>query len=493
VTIDTSSSLATARAHYKITFAVLLIGITAYGLLQSLVLPVLPTIQHDLHTSQSTVTWVLTAYLLTASIFTPIIGRLGDMFGKKRLLVATLVILGLGTVVAALSTSIGVLIVGRAIQGVGGGVLPLAFGIIRDEFPPAKVSTGVGFTAAIVAVAAGAGIVLAGPIVSHLNYHWLFWLPLFMIAIGAVATHFFVPESPVRSPGRISWGAAVLLSGWLVALLLAVSEGASWGWASPAVIGLVTAAVVLCGWWIMVELRSKDPLVDMRMMRIPAVWTTNLVSFLFGMGMYAVLVFIPEFVQTPSSAGYGFSASIIQSGLFLLPLTVAMFVFGLLAGPMARAIGSKVSVVAGSTISSAAFVLLTVAHHQRWEIYLASTLLGSGLGLAFSAMSNLIVEAVPPGQTGIASGMNANIRTIGGSIGSAVTASIVTASVVGGSLPAESGYTRGFLFLAVATGAAAISSLFIPKSRPGKGAAPGPGHFDHAELAMVAGGTLTEG
>ena len=493
MTIDTEPMLDSARAHYKVTFAVLLVGITAYGLLQSLVLPVLPTIQHDLHTSQSTVTWVLTAYLLTASIFTPILGRLGDMLGKRRVLVATLVILGIGTVVAAMSTSIGVLIVARAIQGAGGGVLPLAFGIIRDEFPGDKVSTGVGFTAAIVAVAAGAGIVLAGPIVSHLNYHWLFWIPLFMIAIAAVTTHYFVPESPVRSPGRISWGAALLLSGWLVALLLAVSEGPAWGWASPAVIGLVVAAVVLAGLWIMVELRSKDPLVDMHMMRIPAVWTNNLVSFLFGMGMYAVLVFIPDFVQTPKSAGYGFSASIIQSGLFLLPLTVAMFIFGLLAGPMARAIGSKISVVTGSTLTSAAFVLLTVAHQSGWEIYVASTLLGAGLGLAFSAMSNLIVEAVPPEQTGIASGMNANIRTIGGSIGSGVMASIVTSGAVAGSLPPESGYTHGFLFLAVATGGAAIASLFIPRSRPGRR---GPGdehHLDHAELALVAGGTLTEG
>ena len=494
MTIDTAPSLA-ARSHFKATFSVLLIGIIAYGLLQSLVLPVLPTIQHDLHTSQSTVTWVLTAYLLTASIFTPILGRLGDMMGKRRVLVATLVILAVGTVVAAMSSSIGVLIVGRAIQGVGGGVLPLAFGIIRDEFPPDKVTTGVGFTAAIVAVAAGAGIVLAGPIVSHLNYHWLFWIPLFMIAVATVATHFFVPESPVRSPGRISWGAAVLLSGWLVALLLAVSQGPSWGWASPSVIGLGAAAVVLAVRWVQVEIRSKNPLVDMRMMRVPAVWTNNLVAFLFGMGMYAVMVFIPEFVQTPTSAGYGFSASIIQSGLFLLPLTVTMFIFGLLAGRMAAAMGSKVSVIAGSTISSAAFVLLTVAHQQRWEIYVASALLGAGLGLAFSAMSNLIVAAVPPEQTGIASGMNANIRTIGGSIGSAVMASIVTSGVVAGSLPTESGYTHGFLFLAVATAGAAVASLFIPKASPGGTPADtvGQHHLDHAELALVAGGTLTEG
>ncbi len=483
------------RAQYKVTFTVLLMGIVAYGLLQSLVLPVLSTIQHDLHTSQSTVTWVLTAYLLTASIFTPILGRLGDMMGKRRVLVATMVILGIGTVVAAMSTSIGVLIVARAIQGVGGGVLPLAFGIIRDEFPPDKVSTGVGFTAAIVAVASGAGIVLAGPIVSHLNYHWLFWIPLFLIAVAAVATHITVPESPVRSPGRISWFAATLLSGWLVALLLAVSQGPSWGWASPSVVGLVAAAVVLAVLWVLVEVRSESPLVDMGMMRLPAVWTNNLVAFLFGMAMYSVMVFIPEFVQTPTSAGYGFSASIIQSGLFLLPLTVTMFIFGLLAGPMAAAVGSKPSVIAGSSTTSAAFVLLTVAHHQRWEIYVASALLGAGLGLAFSAMSNLIVEAVPPEQTGVASGMNANIRTIGGSIGAGVMASIVTSGVVAGSLPAESGYTHGFLFLAVASACAAIASLFIPRARPGQAAADGvhQHHLDHAELALVAGGTLTEG
>ncbi len=494
VTIDTASPPA-RRAQYKVTFSVLLVGIVSYGLLQSLVLPVLPTIQRDLHTSQSTVTWVLTAYLLTASIFTPILGRLGDMIGKRRVLVATLVILGIGTVVAAMSTSIGMLIVARAIQGVGGGVLPLAFGIIRDEFPPDKVSTGVGFTAAIVAVAAGAGIVLAGPIVSHLNYHWLFWIPLFMIAVAAFATHLVVPESPVRSPGRISWAAAGLLSGWLVALLLAVSQGPSWGWASPRVVGLVAVAAVLAVLWVRVEIRSESPLVDMRMMRVPAVWTNNLVAFLFGMGMYSVMVFIPEFVQTPTSAGYGFSASIIQSGFFLLPLTVTMFIFGLLAGRMAAAVGSKASVIAGSTITSIAFVLLTVAHHQRWEIYVASALLGAGLGLAFSAMSNLIVEAVPPEQTGVASGMNANIRTIGGSIGAAVMASIVTSGVVAGSHPPQSGYTRGFLFLAVASAGAAVASLFIPKAGPGATAADRAHHhhLDHAELALVAGGTLSEG
>src|ERR1039458_10277447 len=161
------------RANYKAPFAVLFLGGSAHALLQSLVTPILPTIQHDLHTSQSTVTWVLTAYLLSASIFTPILGRVGDMVGKERMLVVTLSALALGSVMAGLSQSIGLLILGRVVQGIGGAVLPLSFGIIRDQFPSTKVATGVGVVAAMAAVGGGAGIVLAGPIVKHLDYHWL--------------------------------------------------------------------------------------------------------------------------------------------------------------------------------------------------------------------------------------------------------------------------------------------------------------------------------
>ena len=308
------------RAPYQATFAVLLVGVAAYALLQSLVLPVLPTIQHSLHTSQSAVTWVLTAYLLSASVFTPILGRVGDMVGKKRIFVVALAALALGSLLAALATSIGVMIVARAIQGVGGGVLPLAFGIIRDEFPSQKLGSAVGTTAALAAVGGGFGIVLAGPIIKVLNYHWLFWIPMIMVVAAGLAAHFLVPESPVRTPGRINWTAAVLLAAWLIALLVAVTEGPSWGWASPRVLGLFVAAVVFLLVWIWVELRAAEPLIDMRMMRLPAVWTTNLVAFLFGACLYSALAFLPEFLQTPASAGYGFGASVTASGFFLLPL-----------------------------------------------------------------------------------------------------------------------------------------------------------------------------
>jgi EmrB/QacA subfamily drug resistance transporter len=485
-------ALSTTRSSYKVTFAVLLLGTIAYSLLQSLVSPVLPTIQHDLHTSQNTVTWVLTAFLLSASIFTPILGRVGDMVGKEHMLVVTLAALAAGSVVAGLAHSITVLIIARAIQGIGGAVLPLSFGIVRDEFPGVKVAGAVGIIAAMAAVGGGAGIVLAGPIVERLNYHWLFWIPMGIAVIAAVCAWAFVPESPVRTPGRISWLAAVLLSGWLVALLLGVSEAPSWGWGSARVLGLIGLALLLIIAWVLVEVRAKEPLVDMHMMQRRAVWTNNLVAFMFGMGMYAVIGFLPEFVQTPTSTGYGFGASIVQSGLFLLPLTVTMFIGGLLSGRIAATIGSKSAVIMGSIASTGAYLLLAFAHHQAWQIYLASTLLGIGLGLAFSAMSNLIVQAVPMAQTGVASGMNANIRTIGGAIGAAVMSSIVASQVLTDGYPAESDYTKGFCFLAGMTVIAVVAALFIPKT-PGVDADPDlRHHLEHAELAVVPGGSVAE-
>jgi EmrB/QacA subfamily drug resistance transporter len=483
-----------ARSHYQVTYVVLATAAAAYALLQSLVSPVLPLLEKDLHTSQDTVTWVLTAYLLAASVATPILGRIGDMIGKERVLVVVLVLLAVGSILAALATSISVMIVARAIQGVGGGVIPLSFGIIRDEFPREKVVGAVGVIAALLAVGGGLGLVLAGPIVNALDYHWLFWIPGVVVAAAAVATHLFIPESAERSSGTISWSAAVLISAWLVTLLVAVSEAPTWGWGSVSVMGLLIATVVLAAAWMLVELRSKQPLIDMRMMRIPAVWTTNLVAFLFGVGLYSIFAFLPEFLQTPTSAGYGFGASITESGLIVLPMTATMFVFGIWSGPLSNRFGAKAVLIAGSAVSIPPFVIMAFAHHAIWELVVATALLGAGFGLAFSAMSSIIVDAVPSSQTGVASGMNANIRTIGGSIGAAVAASIVTAGVAPGALPKDAGYTVGFGVLAAAMVAAAVAGLAIPSMRAGAVARDAhqreQAQLAHAELAVVAGGTV---
>ena len=446
--------------------AVLTLGGAAYAMLQSLVVPALPTLQRDLHTTPTGVTWIFTAYLLSASVATPIAGRIGDMFGKKRTLVVVLAGLGAGTLVAAVATTLPVMIGARAIQGLGGAIFPLAFGIVRDEFPRERVAAGIALISGLLGVGGGLGIVLAGPILSQLDYHWLFWIPLVVLGLTVVATVLVVPESPVRAPGNVDWTGAALLSLWLVCLLVSISEAPTWGWLSGRTLGLLAAAAVLVFVWIRAETRSPSPLVDMRMMRLRGVWATNLAGFLLGIGMYSSFVLIPQFVQTPRSSGYGFGSSVTQAGLFLIPSTIAMMIASPVGGRMSGRFGSKVPLVLGSTITMLAFLLLTVAHSAHWQIYLASLLLGVGVGFAFASMANLIVEAVRPDQTGVATGMNTVMRTIGGAIGAQVVASVLAASLLVDGLPKEEGYTLSFVIMAVALAAGIVASLAVPGKQP---------------------------
>ncbi len=452
------------RSHYLLTYAILAVAVASFSLMQSMTVPVLSTIETEYDTSQSTVTWVLTAYLLSASVFTPIIGRLGDAHGKGRLLVFSLTCLSIGSLIAAVAPSIGVLIAARVVMGVGGGVLPIAFGIIRDEFPEHRIPSAVSFVSSLLAVGFGTGIVIAGPIVEAFGYAWLFWLPAIITAMAAVAAWRFVPESPVRTPGRVPVLPALLLAGWLVALLLGLSQAPKWGWTSPSVIGLVTAALVLCALWITVEQRIDVPLIDMKMMRLRGVWTTNLVALLVGFGMYASFAFLPQLLQTPQSTGYGLGASVTVSGLLMLPIAIANFICGLIAAPFAVRFGAKRVVVAGCLLTATGLTALVQFHDSYAQLVVANAITGFGIGLSFACLGPLIVAAVPPEQTGVASGMNANIRTIGGSIGSAVMSTIVTSRTGAGGLPAESGYTNGFVLLAAMMLVAALAGLLIPST-----------------------------
>ena len=450
------------RTSERITFLVLTSAVTTYALLQSLVIPVLPTLEGTLHTSQTGVTWVLTAYLLSASVCTPILGRAGDIAGKKRMFVCALGALAAGSFIAAAAGSLAIMIVARLIQGAGGGVLPLAFGIIRDEFSADRVAGAIGKLSAITAAGAGLGMVLTGPIVDVLGVRALFWLPGILVTLAAVTAHFVVPESLRRTPGRISLWPAFLLSAWLVCMLVAVSEAAQWGWASARVLALFGAGSVLIVFWVISEQRAVAPLIDMRMMRLPVVWRTNLVTLLIGIGMYASFAFLPQFLQTPRSAGYGFAATITRAGLILLPGPMMTFVIGQSSGRLIRAFGAKRLIVVGSAIGTVSMILFAVAHDYLWQVELDIVVNGIGYGMAFAAMSIVVVQAVPHEQTGVASGMNANIRTIGGSFGAALMATVVTAGALAGHPPPESGYTAGWAMLAMTTGLAALAAVFIP-------------------------------
>jgi EmrB/QacA subfamily drug resistance transporter len=456
-----SETASSDRTRPNVTLAVLALGGLSYAMLSSLVIPALPTLQHDLHTNETGVTWLLTGYLLAASVGTAIIGRLGDMYGKEKLLVWTLLILAAGTLVAALTSSLAIMIGARFVQGAAGGIFPLAFGIVRDEFPREKVAGGIGLLSAILGVGGGIGIILAGVIIEHLNYHWLFWIPLVITLIAAFATWRLVPESPVRVPGKVNWLAAALMTIGISAVLLAVSQTTEWGWGGSKTIGLALIGFAFIAVWIWVEARSDSPLVDMTMMRIRGVWTTNTAAFLLGAGMYASFVIFPQFAQLPKSTGFGFGASVVVSGLYLLPATIGMALLGAWAGRISVRFGSRLALLGGTVFTFASFLLLALAHAHPWEMLTSAALMGIGLGLAFAALGNLIVQAVPSHQTGVASGVNTVMRTLGGALGGQLSATFIASNVSGG-YPTVTGFTDSFWLATAFLALCFLAGLLVP-------------------------------
>jgi EmrB/QacA subfamily drug resistance transporter len=454
------------RTHPNVTLAVLALGGLAYAMLSSLVVPALPTMEKELHTTETGITWLLTGYLLAASVGTAILGRLGDMYGKEKLLLWTFAILTAGTLLAAIATSLPLLIVARVIQGVAGGIFPLAFGIVRDEFPPEKVAGGIGLLSAILGVGGGLGIVLSGVIVEHLDYHWLFWIPLVAIVAAGILTWRLVPESPVRVPGKVNWLAGTLMTIGISAVLLAISQTTEWGWASTKTVGLVLVGFAFIAAWIAVEVRSENPLVDMAMMRIRSVWTTNAAAFLLGAGLYASFIVFPQFAQLPTSTGFGFGASVVVSGLYLLPSTIGMTILGIKAGAISARFGSRAALLGGTVFSIASFLLLALAHSAPWQFLLAATLLGIGIGLAFAALGNLIVQAVPSHQTGVASGVNTVMRTLGGALGGQLSATFIAEHTAAG-LPTVTGFTETFLMATGFLVLCFLTGLLVPKALGG--------------------------
>jgi MFS family permease len=454
-----------ARSSPRVVLAVLAAAVASFSLLQSLVAPVLPVLQRELHTSAAAITWVLTAWLLAAAVATPLLGRVGDMVGKERTLVAALAAVAAGLLLAAVAPNLPVLLAARVVQGLGGAVFAVSFGIIRDLFPAHRVASAVGMLSAVIAVGGGLGVVLAGPIVTLFGWRWLFWIPFVVVVAVTVVARRLLPASSVRTPGRLNVTAALLLSGWLVALLVPLSEASLWGWGSARTVGLLAVAAVLLAVWVRVEVRSSTPLIDMRMMRSPAVWTTNVAALLFGAVMFGIYAFLPQLVQLPRASGVGLGASLSEAGLIMLPLLVTMAVSGVCSGRVARVLGFKTQLVGASLIGVLGCASLAVFHDGAAPLAAAGALLGVGFGLAYAALASLIVQSVPATQTGAASGMNANMRTIGGALGTAAVVSVLTASTGASGLPTQAGFTDAFWLLAGASLVAAVAGLLVPAAR----------------------------
>ncbi len=463
-----TGSVATAGGHGpRATLIViyLSLGGLSFAVLQSLVAPALSTIGKDLGASTSDVSWILTAYLLAASVLTPIFGRLGDMVGKRRILIVVLSLLLVGTVLAALAPNLGMLIVGRALQGAAGAVMPLSIGIVRDELPRERVSATIGLLSAIFGVGAGVGIVAAGPIVQNLSWHWLFWLPLVLIVIALVGVVFGMPESPVRKPGRLDILGTAILTVGLVSILLAISEGETWGWGDVKTVGLLILGAVFLAVFVVVELRVAEPLIDMRLFRLRGVWTAHVVALVLGFAMFGTFVLVPTLLQLPTIIGYGFGKTVSEAGLFLLPTVGAMVVFGPVAGILVRRIGPKPPMILGALFVTAAFLIPAISHAEMWEIVVSGICTGAGIGLALASTANAIIESVPATQTGEAISANTIARTVGSSIGTAVIAALITSHSTPQGLPENDAFTIGFWVCGAVAVLAILGAVVAPSMK----------------------------
>ncbi|MFG3227989.1 MFS transporter [Kitasatospora sp. NPDC048194] len=458
----------------------LILAMLSFSVVQTAVVPILPSLAKELDVSTSNITWLMTANLLSAAVLTPLLGRFGDLRGRKPMLLISLAGLVAGSALAVGTHSFTWLVVARVLQGAGGGVMPLAISIVRDELPKQKVTGGVAAISASMGVGSGLGLVATGLLLEHWNYKSIFWMGLAfgLIAIALVALR--VPSDPVtdKEGGADPLG-ALALAGWLSALLVAVSQGNHWGWTSTKTLGLFAVAAVVALVWGIIETKVAHPLVDLKMMSRPAVAFTNLAGLLIGFGMYGSFMVISNFSQTPEKlAHYGFTATVLHAGVMLLPSAIGSMVAAPLGAMLIARRGPRLPLVLGGVLGAVAMAYLALRHSHEGDIYTASAIFGLGIGLAFAAMPAFINGAVPVEQSGIANGMNSVLRTVGGAIGTAVMTAILTGDTmklpikIPVLLPTLDAYKHAFWATAVVCIVAGAVPFLIRTAKP-VAAAPG--------------------
>lgn len=450
----------------------LVLAMLAFSVVQTAVVPILPSLAKELDVTGSDITWLMTANLLSAAVLTPLLGRFGDLRGRKPMLLVSLLGLVAGSAIAVGTHSFTWLVLARVLQGAGGGVLPLAISIVRDELPKAKVTGGVAAISASMGVGSGLGLVVTGVLLEHWSYKSIFWMGLGFGLLAVLLVALRVPSDPVvdKNGGADPLG-ALTLAGWLSALLIAVSQGNAWGWTSTRTLGLFALAAVIALVWVVIELKVSHPLVDMSMMSRPAVAFTNISGLLMGFGMYGSFMVISNFAQTPEQlAHYGFTATVLHAGVMLLPSALGSMAAAPLGALLIARRGPRLPLVLGGLLGAAGMAYLAVRHGHEADIYLSSAVFGLGVGLAYAAMPAYINGAVPAEQSGIANGMNAVLRTVGGAVGTAVMAAILTGDTmklpVPVSLPTLSAYEHSYWTAAVVCLAAGLVPFAIRRIRP---------------------------
>jgi len=452
---------------------VLAFAVTVTALLQTIVVPVLGPIGASLHASPSDVGWVLTANLLAAAVLTPVLGRLGDVHGRRPVLLGILSSVAAGSLLAALTSSLPLLVAGRVLQGAAFGLFPLSIGILRDELPAHRLTGAMAVVSGTLGAGGGVGLVLTGLLTrGGGDYHRVFWLALGVALLALLLAAVVVPgrERPVGLTGGVDWLGGAVLGASLVLLLLPLSKGGQWGWTSPVTLGCFVASAAVFAGWVVLEHRVKAPLVTPVLMANRQVLVTNTAAVFVGLSVFVAFLGVSGFVQTPSSSGYGFSASVLSaSAVYLLPGALAGVVAAPLGGRLVSRAGGRVVLVLAALTGAAGFVLMAVLHSASWELILGSLLVNVAVSLAFAAMPALIVAEVPPDQTGVANGVNSICRSVGSAVASALVVTLLASDLLPSGLPHESAYVGAFAIGAAGCLlAAALVAVGLPRlPRPG--------------------------
>ncbi|MFJ1969709.1 MFS transporter [Streptomyces sp. NPDC087903] len=457
--------------------AVLAFAGIVVALMQTLVIPIVPELPKLLDAPASDTAWAVTATLLAGAVATPVVGRLGDMFGKRRMLLVSVVLLVTGSVVCALSDALVPMVVGRALQGMASGVIPLGISIMRDELPGERLAGATALMSASLGVGGALGLPTAALIADHFDWHMLFWSSAAMGVIAFVLVLLIVPESPVRSGGRFDVVGAVGMATGLVCLLLAVSKGADWGWTSGTTLGLFAAAVLVLVVWGVFELRTSQPLVDLRTTARRQVLVTNLASIAIGFSMFAMSLVLPQLLQLPAQTGYGLGRSLLTAGLVMAPSGLVMMATAPISAAVSKARGPKVTLMIGALIVAAGYGINIVLMSEVWHLVVVSCVIGAGIGFTYGSMPALIMGAVPASETAAANSLNTLMRSIGTSVASAIAGVILSQMTVdfgGFALPSENGFKTVMVLGAGAALLACAVASFIPRQRTAVTAAVAP-------------------
>jgi MFS family permease len=446
------------------SLAVLAFPALIFSLSQTAVIPALGEMARDLHTTPSAVAWTLSGNLVASAVLTPVLGRLGDMLGRRRILVLSLSLFALGSVVSAAGPTIAVVVLGRIIQGGGGGIFPLCFGLARDQFPPEKVPSSIGLISALTGIGGGVGLIVGGVFTDQLSFRWIFGTNAVLAALGALAAHRLLPTVHTRESGRVDVRGAIVLGIGLSCPLIAISKANDWGWSSPKTLCMIAFGLIVLALWVGLEQHTPSPLVHIPTLARPQVLVSNLSTMLVGFAMFGSFVLTPQLLQSPKSTGYGFGLTATQSGLLMVPGAIVGLVFGPLSGVIGKRLGAKVPMALGCVISAIGLGLTSVMHGSIWQFLLFVGISNCGTGMAFAAMPNLIVEAVPLEMTGQATGVNALVRSVGSSVGSQLIAALLASGIVAGAVyPIGSAYTKAFAIAGGVALAAAIAGALIPR------------------------------